>query len=481
MKTGLSLTVSGALLSKTLGVSEAGEPQNKQISVNAKNVLFITIEDLKDVLGCYDNPVVQTPNIDKLAKKSVLFKRAYCQFPVCNPSRSSFLTGLRPDTIGILDNVKSLFHENPNIVTLPAVFKNSGYYTARLGKVFHGTGEHDDPNAWVETFDLDDDEIAKKGTGRNLTNGKVEWCRWLAAEGQDSNHSDGKIALKAIELLSRKSDQNFFIAIGFHKPHDPFIAPKKYFDMYPLEEIIPPSVPSDATKEPEIIFGSGWKKAFDAFSEKDKKEFLRAYYACTSFVDTQVGKVLDAMDRQNLWKDTVVVLIADHGYNLGEHNWWNKNVLYDHSCRVPLMVYAPGETAEGKTCQSFVESLDIFPTTTDICGLKSPGNLEGVSFRPLLKDPSQNWKIGAYTQVRRGAVKGYSVRTKRWRYTEWDYGKAGTELYDHNNDPDEYYNLIDRPSLENVMRHHKELLYTTNKKHLTPGVQNYTDFTDYEG
>jgi uncharacterized sulfatase len=465
MKTGLSLTVSGVLLSKTLGVSGAEALQKKQISVNTKNVLFITIEDLKDVLGCYNSPVVKTPNIDKLAKKGVLFKRAYCQFPVCNPSRSSFLTGLRPDTIGILDNVKSLFHENPNIVTLPAVFKNSGYYTARLGKIFHGTGEHDDPNAWVETFDLDDDEIAKKGTGRNLTNGKVEWCRWLAAEGQDSNHSDGKIALKAIELLSRKSDRNFFIAIGFHKPHDPFIAPKKYFDMYPLEEIIPPSVPSDATKEPEIIFGSEWKKAFDAFSEKEKKEFLRAYYACISFTDAQVGKVLDAMDRRNLWKDTLVILIADHGYNLGEHNWWNKNVLYDHSCRVPLMMYAPGETAEGKRCQSFVESLDIFPTITDICGLKSPGNLEGASFRPLLKDPSQDWKIGAYTQVQRGAVKGYSVRTKRWRYTEWDYGKAGAELYDHNNDPDEYHNLIDRPGLEKIIRQHKELLRANDKKH----------------
>jgi uncharacterized sulfatase len=287
----------------------------------------------------------------------------------------------------------------------------------------------------------------------------------LAAEGRDSNHSDGKIALKAVELLSKKRDRNFFLAAGFHKPHDPFIAPKKYFDMYPLEEIIPPSVPSNAAKEPEVIFGSEWKKAFDAFSEKDKKEFLRAYYACTSFTDAQVGKVLDAMDRQNLWKDTVVVLMADHGYNLGEHNWWNKNVLYDHSCRVPLMLYAPGETAEGRICQSFVESLDIFPTITDICGLKPPGNLEGASFRPLLKATSQNGKIGAYTQVQRGAIKGYSVRTKRWRYTEWDYGKAGAELYDHNNDPDEYYNLIEKPGLENVIHYHKELLYANKKKH----------------
>jgi len=460
MKNSFSLTA-GALLANTSCVPEVRQKNKK--TVKAKNVLFITIEDLRDsVLGCYNSPVVKTPNIDKLAEKSVLFTKAYCQYPICNPSRSSFLTGLRPDTTGILNNSKPLFREHPNIVTLPGVFKNSGDYTARLGKVFHGTGEHDDPNAWVETFDLGDDEIAKQGTGRNLTDGKIKWCHWLAAEGQDSNHSDGKIALKAIELLSKKRDRNFFIALGFHKPHDPFIAPKKYFDMYPPEEIIPPHVPSDRTKEPKVILGSGWKKSFDAFSEKEKKEFLRAYYACISFTDAQIGKVLDVMDRLNLWKDTVVILLGDHGYNLGEHNWWNKGVLYDHSCRVPLMLYAPDESAEGKTCQSFVELVDIFQTITDICGLTPPDNLDGVSFRPLLKDPSQDWKIAAYTQVR----EGYSVRTKRWRYTEWDYGKAGAELYDHNNDPDEYYNLIDKSGLENVIRRHKKLLYTKDKKHI---------------
>lgn len=464
MKSGMALTTAGALLPNTS--CAPGGQQNKKNFPNAKNVLFITIEDLRvDVLGCYNSPVVKTPNIDRFAQKSVLFNRAYCQFPVCNPSRSSFLTGLRPDTIGILDNVKSLFHENPNIVTLPAIFKESGYYTARLGKIFHGTGEHDDPNAWVETFDLGDDEIAKKGTGRNLTNGKVEWCRWLASEGNDRNHSDGKIANKAIELLKKKRRGSFFLTVGFHRPHDPFVAPKKYFDMYPLDEIIPPTVPSGAHEDPDVIYGSEWKKAFDAFTENEKKEFLRAYYACTSFVDVQVGKVLDAVDQLDLWKDTLVIVMGDHGYNLGEHNWWNKNVLYDHSCRVPLMIYAPGETAEGKRCQSFVESLDIFPTVTDMCGLTPPDNLEGLSFRPLLRNPALDWKAAVYSQVQRGDIKGYSVRTKRWRYTEWDYGKAGSQLFDHNNDPHEYYNLIDRPGLENIIRQHKELLYANYQKH----------------
>ena len=464
MKTGLRFSIAGALLPEAVQSTLAEDSQDTASSSNAKNVLFMMIEDLRDsVLGCYGSPVVRTPNIDRLARKSVLFKKAYCQFPVCNPSRSSILTGLRPDTIGILDNVKALFHEKPDVVTLPAVFKDSGYYTARVGKVFHGTGEHDDPKAWAERFDFDDNEIAKKGTGRNMTNGSVEWCRWLAAEGHDSDHSDGKNTLKAVELLSRKHQQNFFIAVGFHKPHDPFIAPKQYFDMYPLDEIVPPTVPGNIEEDTGVRIGSGWKRNFDEFSESDKKEFLRAYYACTTFVDAQIGKVLDAMDRLNLWKDTVVIVMADHGYNLGEHNWWNKNVLYDHSCRVPLMVYAPGETAEGKTCHSIVESLDVFPTITDICGLTSPKNLEGVSFRPLICDPAQEQKTGAYTQVQRGRIQGHSVRTKRWRYTEWDEGRAGKELYDHNNDPDEYYNLVNKAGLEGVIRQHQELLHADKK------------------
>ena len=464
IKTGLKFSMAGALLPEAVQSSLAKDSHDTGSSSKAKNVLFMMIEDLRDsVLGCYDSPVVRTPNIDRLARKSVLFKKAYCQFPVCNPSRSSILTGLRPDTIGILDNVKALFHENPDVVTLPAVFKDSGYYTARVGKVFHGTGEHDDPKAWAERFDFDDNEIAKKGTGRNMTNGSVEWCRWLAAEGHDSDHSDGKNTLKAVELLSRKRDQNFFIAVGFHKPHDPFIAPKQYFDMYPLDEIVPPTVPGNIEEDTGVRIGSGWKRNFDEFSESDKKEFLRAYYACTTFVDAQIGHVLDAMDGLNLWKDTVVIVMADHGYNLGEHNWWNKNVLYDHSCRVPLMVYAPGETAEGKTCHSIVESLDVFPTITDICGLTSPKNLEGVSFRPLICDPAPERKTGAYTQVQRGRIQGHSVRTKRWRYTEWDEGRAGKELYDHNNDPDEYYNLVNKAGLEGVIRQHHELLYANRK------------------
>lgn len=463
LKTGMALTASGSLLSNAS--CAAADQRGSLGSLRAKNLLFITIEDLRDsVLGSYGSPVVKTPSLDAFANQSVRFTRAYCQFPVCNPSRSSFLTGRRPDTLGILDNFKSLFHENPTITSLPAVFRNSGYYTARVGKIFHSGGDHDDPNAWMETYDFGNDAIAARGAGRNMTGGRVEWCRWLASEGTDDNHSDAKAAGKAVELLQKNRDRPFFVAVGFHKPHDPFVAPKKYFDMYPLEELIPPPVPSDASNEPEVIYGSEWKKAFDAFSETDKKEFLRAYYACTSFVDAQVGKVLDAVSRLNLWSDTAVIISGDHGYNLGEHNWWNKNVLYDHSCRVPLMVYAPGETSRGRPCSSLVELLDLFPTVADLCGVPRPEGLEGVSFRPLLGDPGQELKEAAFTQVQRGFVKGRSVRTRRWRYTEWDDGRAGSQLFDHNNDPDEYYNLVERPGLENVIRYHKKLLDAVYRK-----------------
>ncbi len=465
MRNSLSLTAAGALLGNASCVPEVQQKNKK--TTKTKNVLFITIEDIRDdVLGCYGSPIVKTPNIDRLAKKSVQFNSTYCQYPVCNPSRSSFLTGKRPGTLGILDNKKSLFRENPGILTLPALFKNAGFHTVRLGKIYHGGGRHQDPNGWNETYDFKNDKIATQGTGRNMTNGNVKWCRWLASDAQDIDHSDGKLAAKTVELLKEKRSQNFFIALGFHKPHDPFFAPKKYFDMYPLDQMVPPHIPTGIEKEPDIVFGSSWKNDFDAFTEKERKEFLRSYYACTSFVDAQVGTVLDAMDRLDLWKDTSVVLLGDHGYNLGEHGWWNKAVLYDHSCRVPMMIYAPGETAQGKQCNALVELLDVFPTITDICGLKAPGDLEGMSFRKLLTDPSQDWKIAAYTQVQRGDQEAHSVRTKRWRYTEWDYGKAGAELYDHNNDPDEYYNLVDKPGLENVVQRHKKLLYAKDNKRI---------------
>jgi len=449
----VKFSVGSILVANTAIAMAAKRPAEK------KNVLFIIVEDLKNIMGCYGNPLVKTPNIDRLARKGLRFDRAYCQYPVCNPSRSSFMTGLRVDTIGIYNNVMPWSTNLSGCTTLPKLFKENGYYTARLNKVFHGINEHDDIEAWSETFDMGTKPIGRTGKGRNMTGGEVKWCSWLAAEGADEDHQDGMLARKTIEVLRENRDKPFFVALGFAKPHDPFDAPKKYFNLYPLNELMPPVVPENRTPEGEYTIASAWKKSFDKFTLRDKREYLRAYYACVSFMDAQVGRVLDELDRQRLWQDTVVLFVGDHGYNLGEHHWWNKNVLFEDSTRVPMIAVVEGETKPDSVCDKFVELVDLYPTFADLCGLKAPDNLEGISFRPLLSKPEQRWKKAAFTQVRRRDLDGMSIRTKRWRYIEWDDGKlVARELYDHESDPGEYRNLAELPGFANVCAELSDIL-----------------------
>ena len=431
---------------------------NGKISQRKRNVLFIAVDDLNHSLGCYGHPLVKSPNIDRLAARGIRFERAYCQFPVCNPSRSSLLTGLRPDTTGILNNTTGFRSKLPNVVTLPQLFRKDGYFTARIGKIFHGRKDTDDPLAWDTTSDPKTTPLGQKGQGRNLTDGNVKWCRWLAAEGDDQDQPDGQVAAEAIRLLEQQRDEPFFIAVGFHKPHDPFIAPKKYFDLYPLESLKLPKDPPDRSPEHAQAIASGWKDEFDRFTEKERREFMRAYYAGISFMDAQLGEIMAAMDRLKLWQNTTVVFFGDHGYHLGERGWWNKNTLFELSARAPLIIATPGMKHKGATCSGIVEFVDIYPTLADLHGLSAPSNLEGKSFTPLLNDPSRPWKKMAFTQVQRGKIAGRSVRTERWRYTEWDRGKQGAELYDHKNDPGEYYNLASNPQYEEIVAEHKRLL-----------------------
>jgi uncharacterized sulfatase len=454
--------ISAGVLSSTLAGSVTAETAHKSF----KNVLFIIVEDLKNIMGCYGNPVVKTPTLDRLAKKGVIFDHAYCQYPVCNPSRTSFLTGLRPDTTQILDNVVPWSTRVKNHSTLPKLFKDNGYYTIGMGKIFHGEKEHDDVKAWDERLDFSQTETGKRGEGRNMTNGKIEWCRWLAAEGTDDDQSDGQLAARAIQFLKQPRNKPFFMALGFHKPHDPFEAPKKYFDMYPLEKLMPPVVPDNQLSKEEYVIGSSWASVFKAFSLQDQREFLRAYYAATSFTDTQIGRVIDALDQQNLWKDTVVLFIGDHGYNLGEHNWWNKAVLLEDTTRVPMIAVVEGQTRPNMRCDQFVELVDLYPTFADLCGLKAPANLEGISFRPLLNEPDKPWKITAYTQVQRGDTAGKSVRTKRWRYNEWsrDGNVILIELFDHASDPQEYRNLAEMSDFKDTCEELSKLLKTGHNR-----------------
>jgi Arylsulfatase A and related enzymes len=416
------------------------------------NVLFIAVDDLNVSLGCYDHPLVKSPNIDKLAARGLRFDRAYCQYPLCNPSRSSLLSGLRPDTSRIYDNATPIRKVFPEIVTLPQLFKNNGYFSARVGKIYHygvpgqiGTSGLDDAPSWNQFInpggrDRDDEADVINFTPKHQLGAAL--C-WMEAKGSDEEQTDGKVAAEAIRLLEEHKDGPFFIAAGFYRPHVPDVATKKYFDLYPLEKVLLPQEPPDhITNIPPIALTT---KPLNYGLEAEKlRIFKRAYFASISFVDAQVGKVLDALDRLKLTENTIVVLFGDHGWSLGEHGQWQKQLLFEEVARVPLIIALPKAMVTGVSPRP-VELVDIYSTLADYCGLKPPANLEGRTLRPLLENPKARWLVPAVTQqVRKQdgkTIMGYSVRTEHWRYTEWDGGAAGSELYDHMSDPHEWQNL----------------------------------------
>ncbi|QQS46988.1 MAG: sulfatase [Acidobacteriota bacterium] len=447
----------------------AGSARVEQAKTTAKpNVIFIVIDDLRRDLGTYGSPVVKSPNIDKLASEGVRFDNAYCQYPVCNPSRTSFLTGLRPDSTRILDNSTKFRTTIPDVVTLPQLFRENGYFTVSLGKIFHRgltmedlRPEMDDQKSWDVSRYFQATETGLRGEGRNMTGGKLAWCHWLAAEGVDEDQPDGMIARDAISILEEqaRNDRPFFLALGFHKPHDPFIAPKKYFDLYPLEKLKLARVTSPLQSDPApALPGGAFREAFDRFTDRERREFMRSYYAGTSFTDAQIGKVIAALERLKQRENTIIVVMGDHGYHLGERGWWNKNTLFELSARAPVIVSAPQAKIRGKASNRLIEFIDFYPTLVELCSLPAPAHLQGKSIAPLLDDPKRPWKEAAYTQVRRGRIDGYSVRTERWRYTEWDGGRAGSELYDHRNDPHELRNLAGDQKMAETVAEMKRLL-----------------------
>ena len=415
------------------------------------NVLLIIADDLRPDLGCYGVDAVRSPNIDRLAARGVRFDRAYCQYPVCNPSRVSFLTGLRPDATRVLGNDVPFRTTLPDVVTLPQHFKNNGYVTIGLGKVFHRggdvedvQGDRDDKPSWTAARYYTTTARGKRGEGRNLTGGRVPWCHWLAADGDDEDQPDGQIARDAVGMLEKHRDEPFFLTVGFHKPHDPFVAPKKYFDLYPLDHIKLNVDPPGQSPAPAPAITGRWVDDFAKFTDSERREFIRAYRAGTSFMDAQVGKVLDALERLQLGDRTVVIFLGDHGYHLGERGWWNKNTLFEHSARAPLIIAAPG--VKPGTFPRPVEFVDLFPTLLELCRLPLAGEMHGQTLAPVLLDRETAWDKPARTQVQRGKLAGRSVRTARFRYTEWDGGRAGVELYDHENDPGEQKNLAADPA-----------------------------------
>ena len=419
------------------------------------NVLLITVDDLSTDLSIYGNREVSTPQIERLADKGMRFDRAYSQFATCNPSRTSMLTGLRPDTTGVLDNKVNFRSLLPDVVTLPQLFRENGYFTMSIGKIFHGVGDKswDDPLAWDVSMTPGGRRNWRIGEGRNVTNGKIDWARWVASVRPDADQPDGRIARTAVEALEQLHgrDEPFFLAVGFHRPHSPFIAPAPYFDLYDLSRLElrdPPTERSDA-------------RIFARMDERDRRELLRAYYACVSFIDQQLGLLLDWLDRNGGWEDTIVVLTSDHGVHLGEHDWWDKDTVFEPSTRVPLVVHAPAVKMRRHRSPRPVELLDLYPTLAELADLPAPDHLEGRSIVPLLEKPGRRWSQASFSQLKRKRSTARTLRTKRWRYTEWSGSVVGVELYDHPVDPGEYTNLADRRQLRSVVRELAALLRTT--------------------
>jgi uncharacterized sulfatase len=418
------------------------------------NVLFIAIDDLNNDLGTYGSSLVKSPNIDRLAARGVRFDRAYTQYPLCSPSRSSMLTGYRPDVTRIYDLHTHFRSILPDVVTLPQLYKQHGYESIRIGKIFHygvpaqiGTNGMDDSLSWSRVINPRGRDKTEEHKVVNYTpaRGLGAALAFYASEGEDSEQTDGLIADEAIKVLEEKKDGPFFLAVGFFRPHTPYIAPKKYFDLYDLDDIpIAGNLEEDLADIPPVALftrPSNWGLSTDKL-----KEAKRAYYATISFMDAQVGKLLDALDRLQLANNTVVVLWSDHGYNVSEHGQWMKQSLFEKSARVPLIIAAPGG-AKGKASGRTVELLDIYPTLAELSQLKTPRPVDGSSLVPLLKNPAAKWSKPALTQVRRSAdTTGRSIRTERWRYTEWADGKAGVELYDHDKDAGEITNLAKDPA-----------------------------------
>ena len=438
------------------------------------NVLYIASDDLNCSLSCYGDKTVKSPRIDELASRGVRFDRAYCQYPLCNPSRASFLTGLRPDQTGVLENATQFRQNVPDVMTLPQLFQKAGYFVARVGKLYHygvpgqiGTDGLDDPPSWMQKFNPIGRDKADEPKIFSLTPGNFGGTpSWLAADGEDSEQTDAIGAEMTIKLLEQKKDQPFFIACGFYRPHTPYVAPKKYFEMYPRDKVpLEYAPPGDRDDVPPAALTT----TRNDMDERLTREGRQAYFASITFMDQQVGKLLDALKRLNLDSKTVVVFHSDHGYHTGEHGGlWQKQSLFEGSARVPLVISAPGIKAAGSPSKSITELVDVYPTIAELCGLTPPANLPGKSLVPQLNDVNKEGKGFALTQVRRGGrgggkgkkakaeaaqkgnkgggqVPGYSIRTDRWRYSEWDGGKEGLELYDHEQDPGEFTNLSKDP------------------------------------
>jgi choline-sulfatase len=451
------------------------------------NVLMIVVDDLRPDLGCYGSSVAQTPNIDRLAARGVVFAKAYCQQAVCSPSRTSLMTGLRPDTTRVWDLHTHFREALPDCVTLPQHFVAHGYHAAALGKIYHGNFE--DGRSWSEphwyptgrTVTTDPSDWSKRVTTRRNDgveeypaeeprNDRGKGRAFVVSQKGDDELPDGATAAEAIRRLAslKQGGKPFFLAVGFVKPHLPFVAPKKYWDLHdpgaipgPTIDHLPEDAPPFAGHDNSELHGYVGIPTDNPIPPDLARSLRHGYHACISYTDAQIGRLLDALDREGLSQRTVVVLWGDHGWQLGDHGLWHKHTNFEIATRAPLIVSAPG-CAAGKTASAVVEFVDVYPTLTDACGLPPAADLAGTSLVPLLHDPSASVKQVAISQYPRGAGKGagtplmgYSIRDDRWRLTVWRENAGtrivATELYDEANDPAETRNLAATPALREVV------------------------------
>ncbi len=432
------------------------------------NVLFIICDDLNCDLGCYGHKLVQSPNIDRLAQRGVRFDHAYCQYPLCGPSRASFMTGLYPDQTLIRRNAIRLRERLPDVQSMSQMFRRNGYTATRIGKMYHynvpadiGNDGHDDPASWDYKFNPRGRDKTDEPKIFSLRPGSFGGTlSWLAADGTDDQQTDAIGAAEAIKRLEShaKDETPFFLAVGFYRPHTPYVATKKYFEMYPREQIVVPSVPNgylDTLPMPARNSVTRKKEQLKLANDL-ARQAIQAYYASISFVDAQVGRVVDAVERLELANDTVIIFTSDHGYHMGEHGHWQKTTLFENAARVPLIISSPGMKTAGESTSCPAEMLDFYPTLSDLCNLPAPKNLSGVSLKPALENTEATPRTAALTQY----ANGYSIRTPRYRYTEWGpEGRLGAELYDHRTDAAEMTNLASHPESSKVVAEMSRLLH----------------------
>lgn len=467
-----------------IGVVALAAPVDNRLSV-----LFIAVDDLKPALGCYGDSAARSPNIDRLAAEGVRFTSAYVQQSVCAASRSSMLTGLRPDTTGVTYGDVHFRDHVPDAVTLPEHFKRQGYFTQSVGKIFHG--KLDDPRAWSapsfsptglpgwgpegkRIFAERQQSPAALAIPAKKRADRFKGPAWEAADADDSDLPDSQIADRAIAALNEIGDRPFFLAVGFYKPHLPFVAPKRYWDLHDPQSLpiaSNPALPADA---PAIAGHDSFElrkyhemPPTGAVSDEQARSLVHGYYASVSYMDAQIGRVLAELERLGLRDKTIVVLWGDHGWHLGDHGLWCKHTNFESAVRVPLIISVPHAASEGRDAGGMVEAVDIYPTLAELCKLPPPVKLEGVSFAPLVESPAPVWKQAVFSQYPR-AVPGYksqamghSIRTDKYRFVEWtipgtDFRQV--ELYDESQDPDENVNLANRADHQPVLARLKDQL-----------------------